>query len=618
MHPDIPKLETQTPDLALERQALLRELFPEAWSETGLNFDKLRELLGDLEDERSQRYLFSWAGKREALQLLQAPSHATLHPAPGESLDWDETKNLFIEGDNLEALKLLYKPLFNRVKMIYIDPPYNTGNDFIYPDNFADPLKNYLIQTGQKDANGDLQTSSPDTSGHVHSRWLSMMYPRLFLARQLLKDDGVIFVSIDDNEVHHLRLLMNEVFGEENFVANVVWQKKYSPQNDAKYFSESHEHVLCYTRSKEKFVIGMLARTEEADARYKNPDNDPRGPWKSSDLTRAEYRSRDDYDIISPKTGKTFRPPKGNSWGRPKDVVESLIEDDRISFGSDGNSIPSLKRFLSEVKQGMTPQTIWFRDEVGDTQDGKKQIKDLFSDVSIFDTPKPVRLIQKMMRVADVRSDQDDIVLDFFSGSGTTAQAVLELNREDGGNRRFVLVQLPEKTGNPQFPTIADIGKERIRRVVARMKAAQNGTLDVSTRETPEDLGFKVWKLGESNFRQLQPTEPGNTKAYLEQLELLNDALLPGSDPQSVLAEVALREGLGLNARLEPHSVADVWRVRDEERDLAFWVCLSDSIELELLTPLALKADDVFICRGIALDDTTAANLALQCHLKMI
>ncbi len=618
MHPDIPKLETQTPDLALERQALLRELFPEAWSETGLNFDKLRELLGDLEDERSQRYLFSWAGKREALQLLQAPSHATLHPAPGESLDWDETKNLFIEGDNLEALKLLYKPLFNRVKMIYIDPPYNTGNDFIYPDNFADPLKNYLIQTGQKDANGDLQTSSPDTSGHVHSRWLSMMYPRLFLARQLLKDDGVIFVSIDDNEVHHLRLLMNEVFGEENFLADIAWEKRFTRSNNARLFASVKDTIVVFRRSA---VVDSLqeARTEKTDSIYSNPDNDERGVWTSvSYVNPATKTQRPNlvYKIKNPFTNEEVE-HETNAWKFGLEQHQIHVDEKRLYWGqSGGHKYPRLKKFLTEVSGGVVPVDVWLHKDTGTTDEGSKELDQLIGQ-DTFDNPKPTRLIKRMLQIA-TEPNNDDIILDFFSGSGTTAQAVLELNREDGGNRRFVLVQLPEKTGNPQFPTIADIGKERIRRVVARMKAAQNGTLDVSTRETPEDLGFKVWKLGESNFRQLQPTEPGNTKAYLEQLELLNDALLPGSDPQSVLAEVALREGLGLNARLEPHSVADVWRVRDEERDLAFWVCLSDSIELELLTPLALKADDVFICRGIALDDTTAANLALQCHLKMI
>jgi len=618
MHRKIEKIDASTPEVAEERREQLRNLFPEAWSESGLDFDKLRAALGDLSDERSERYLFSWAGKRDALQLLQTPSRATLRPAPAESVGWDETQNLFIEADNLEALKLLYKPLFNRVKMIYIDPPYNTGNDFIYPDNFADSLKNYQAQIGQRDANGDLQTSKPDANGHIHSRWLSMMYPRLFLARQLLKDDGVIFVSIDDNEVHHLRLLMNEVFGEENFVANVVWQKKYSPQNDDKGLSALHDHIIVYARNKIEWKPNLLPRTEEAIARYKNPDNDPRGLWKVGDLTTKTKAAGHSYPITSP-SGKIHYPTAGRQWGPAKSTFDRLTEENRIWFGSQGNNVPSLKQFLSEVQEGTVPVTWWKRDECGDNQEAAQQLSALLDNTDVsFDTPKPFRLIKRMLLIAS-NQNSNDIILDFFSGSGTTAQAVLELNREDGGNRRFVLVQLPEPTGNAQFPTIAEIGKERIRRVIARMKDAQNGKLELTSRETPEDLGFKVWKYGESNFRQWQQTPEGDSQAYLAQLELMNDALLPGFDPQSVIYEVALREGYGLNARLESvPEVAGVWRVHDAEKNQTFYVTLENTIDLELLRPLKLVADDLFICRGIALDDTTAANLALQCRLKMI
>ncbi len=305
MHDNHEKIATQTPDLPLERQAQLRELFPEAWSEGELDFSMLRQLLGDLGDESAERYRFGWSGKRESLQLLQTPSRATLRPAPDESVNFDTTQNLFIEGDNLEALKLLYKPLFNRVKMIYIDPPYNTGNDFIYPDNFADPLKNYLIQTGQKDPNGDLQTTSPDTAGRIHSRWLSMLYPRLTLARSLLRDDGVIFVSIDDNEVHHLRLLMNEVFGEENWISQMTWKSRQMVDNRSKTgVSNDHEYVLCYRRSEE----GGLRGGEKDLTKFSNPDNDSRGPWRSADLTglaTQDKRPNLHYDLVDESTGIT-------------------------------------------------------------------------------------------------------------------------------------------------------------------------------------------------------------------------------------------------------------------------------------------------------------------------
>ena len=615
MHDNIEKIATSTPDLALERQNQLRELFPEAWSEGELDFSKLRTLLGDLSDESAERYRFGWAGKRESLQLLQTPSHAALRPAPDESIDFDVTQNLFIEGDNLEVLKLLYKPLFNRVKMIYIDPPYNTGNDFIYPDNFTDPLKNYLIQTEQKDANGDLQTSTPDVAGRVHSRWLSMLYPRLTLARSLLRDDGVIFVSIDDNEVHHLRLLMNEVFGEENFVANVVWQKRTSP--DARLsLGPAHDYILAFSRNASESQLNLLPISDERRADFRNPDNDPKNDWASVDLTGQTGHATPSqfYEIITP-AGVKYTPPTGRCWALAQKTFEDLRSEGRIWFGQDGSSRPRLKRYLSE-SNGVTAWTWWTNKEVGHNQEATQELNNLLGIAGSFDNPKPPRLIKRILQLATSPTD-DDIILDFFAGSGTTAQAVLELNREDGGNRRFVLVQLPEPTDNAQFPTIADIGKERIRRVIGRMK--EQPLLD--TRETPEDLGFKVWKLGDSHFRQFQPTEQGDVAAYIEQLELMNDALLPDYEPRAVLYEVALREGYGLNCSLEP--VPDlqgvsVWRVSDADRGQHFFATLDDSLELESLRPLKMTPDDLFICRGIALDDDTAANLALQCRLKMI
>ena len=309
-------------------------------------------------------------------------------------------KTLFIEGDNLEVLKLLQKSYFGKVKMIYIDPPYNTGKEFIYPDKYGETLNTYLEYTGQKDSEGRKFSTNTESEGRYHSNWLNMMYPRLYLARNLLREDGVIFISIDDNEQDNLKKLCNEIFGEENFVAHIIWQKKYAPQNDAKYFSDSHEHILCYAKNIENFTIGLLPRTEEANSRYKNPDNDPRGLWKSSDLTRQEYRSRDDYEIVNPQTGDGFLPPKGCSWGRPKETVEEMIQDNRIWFGSEGNSVPSIKRFLSDVKQGITPQTIWERKDVGDTQEGKKLIKEHLGNVSIFETAKPPRLIQRQLIVS--------------------------------------------------------------------------------------------------------------------------------------------------------------------------------------------------------------------------
>jgi len=431
--------------------------------------EKLRASMGDYVDERPERYSFSWAGKRDAIRLLQVPSRASLIPARDESLDFDTTQNISVDGDNLEVLKLLYKPYFGRVKMIYIDPPYNTGNDFVYPDNFADPLDTYLKLTGQKDSQGNLLTSNPETGGRYHSAWLSMMYPRLFLARQLLREDGVIFVSIDDHEVHNLRLLMNEIFGEENFVASVMWQKMYSGKADATHFGIFHEYILCYAKNILTAETYLLPRTEEMNARYSNPDNDPRGPWLSNDLTASGERSGGHYPVVAP-LGKTFDSPQGKHWLYARHTMDELVRDNGIWFGKDGNAFPRLKRFLSDVQQGRRANTVWLYDEVGHTDEATKEVKDLFPEnTELFETPKPSRLIKRMVQITTTSGD-NNIVLDFFAGSCTTAQAVLELNRADGGNRHFIMVQLPEPTGNKQFPTIAEIGKERIRRVVARMK----------------------------------------------------------------------------------------------------------------------------------------------------
>ena len=447
--------------LVEDRLRILKQALPEAFTDGKINFDTLKELLGEAvaDEEQDEHFGLSWTGKREARKLAGMPSKGSLVPVKGKGLYEDTTENIFIEGDNLEVLKLLHKSYYGKIKMIYIDPPYNTGNDFIYKDDYKMPLESYLLRSGQMNEMDEMLTSNPKSSGRFHSDWLNMLYPRLRVAKDLLRDDGVIFVSIDDNEVHNLRQTMNEIFGEENFLANIIWQKKYSPQNDAKFFSESHEHLLCYVREKDISQIGLLERTDEANARYKNPDNDPRGDWKSSDLTRQEYRERDIYEIISPKTGKKFLPPTGNSWGRPQEKVKELIEDNRIWFGPDGNSIPSLKRFLTEVKQGITPQTIWLRTDVGDTQEGKKQIKDIFGDVSIIETPKPTRLISQAMQIGNCKNE--DIVLDFFAGSGSTEQAVIEYNLNAKTNCRFIIVQINDHTSENSQPFKSAIAQSR-------------------------------------------------------------------------------------------------------------------------------------------------------------
>lgn len=604
------KLDLRSLSINDEKHAQLKQLFPEVFTEGGkIDFDRLKLVLGETVDPGKERYGMIWPGKADCFKTIQQPSLATLRPCREESVEFDTTENVIIEGDNLEVLKLLQKAYLGKIKMIYIDPPYNTGNDFIYPDNYTESLQTYLEYTGQVDNQGKKFSSNTETDGRFHSKWLNMMYPRLYLARNMLRDDGVIFVSIDDGEVAHLRAVMNEIFGEENFLANIIWQKKYSPQNDEKYFSESHEHLLVYARLLDSFEIGLLPRTEEANARYRNLDNDPRGPWKPSDLTRQEYRPRDDYEIVSPKTGKKFRPPKGNSWGRPKEVIDQLIGDNRIWFGPDGNSVPSLKRFLSEVKQGITPQTIWLREDVGDTQEGKKRIKELFGDVSVFETAKPTRLIQRAMVTANV-SDHD-IVLDFFAGSGSTAEAVFALNKQDGGSRKFVLVQLPEPTEREDFSTIADIVEERLRRSASELRAQEENKLEFPNNKNP-DWGFRVFSLAASNFTVWNSSNIPDAARLIEQLALHINNREPARTTEDMLYELLLKSGFSLTTKVETITLASkmVYSVANG----AMLICLDEQITQELMKSLADQKPQRVLC----LDEGFAGNDQLKTNAVQI
>lgn len=607
-------LPTLSGDVLAGQVDKLKALFPECVSEGRVDFDKLRATLGGAADDGG-RFRFSWAGKADAIRLLQTPTQATLVPAPAEGVNPDATRNVFIEGENLEVLKLLLKPYDGRVKLIYIDPPYNTGQDFIYPDNFADPLGEYLRRTGQADDAGNLLTSNPETSGRYHSAWLSMMYPRLFLARQMLTDDGVIFVSIDDHEVHHLRMLMNEVFGEENFLAHIVWQKRYVSNVTAKYLSDMHDHIIVFGRDIEQVAVQRLERTEEQIADYRNPDNDPRGVWRAQDLSASKPYKAGEYTIVTP-TGAEVVPPPGRWWRCNRAQYDGWLADNRITFGRTGTGRPMLKAFLAEVQSGLTPNTWWSHEYAGHNKEATLEVKDLFGGAAPFDTAKPVKLLRRLL---ETFTDKQGIVLDFFSGSGTTAHAVLELNREDGGSRQFVLIQLPEPTGNVEFPNIADIGKERIRRVIAKM----NNEAGNLTRTAPEDLGFKVFKLARPFVAPFDPPADGDAVAYSETL-YAGDRLAPGWTADGVLWEVALRHGFGLNTTFVRKPLPDgsaVWEVTDPDRDAPqnrIAVCLDDAVRADLSRHYPLAKDDVLVCRDSALDDTAAANLALQCRLKTI
>lgn len=439
------KLKMHSPDLSQENIAKIRELFPgcvtEARDETtgkirlAVDFDQLRQELSDsIVEGPQERYRLDWPGKREALAIANAPIAKTLRPCREESVDFDTTKNLFIEGDNLEVLKVLQGSYLGQVKLIYIDPPYNTGRDFIYDDDFSENSESYLLESSQVDEQGSRLVANTEANGRFHSDWLSMIYPRLRLAKNLLKDDGVIFVSIDDNEVDNLRKACSEVFGEDNFVAQIIWQKVFAPKNSARWFSEDHDYILVYAKNGDTWTPEMLPQTEAMLARYKNPDNDPRGPWTSGDLAARNRYDAGLYPLTCPSGRVIEGPPKGSYWRFSKETFDKLNADGRIWWGTDGNNMPRLKRFLSEVKQGRVPQTIWPYAEVGHTQDAKKSLLKYVQfehTENVLNSVKPVELLQRVLQLTSKPND-NDIVLDFFSGSATTAHAVLKQNAEDG------------------------------------------------------------------------------------------------------------------------------------------------------------------------------------------
>ncbi|MFM2296195.1 MAG: hypothetical protein RLZZ350_2608, partial [Verrucomicrobiota bacterium] len=465
------KLPLTSRDVSAERLVHLRELFPEAFTEGKLDLKKFPQLLGDAATDAPERYGLSWSGKSEAIRNIQTLTSGTLLPARDESVNFDTTENLIIEGDNLETLKLLQGGYHGRVKMIYIDPPYNTGNEFIYPDNFKEGLADYLRFSGQVSGEGIKLATNTETDGRYHSKWLTMMYPRLFLARNLLREDGVIFVSIDDHEVHNLRAVMNEIFGEENFVANIVWQKKYSVSNDDTGVGTMHDYIVAYSKSDE-FERGLFPRTEEQASRFSNPDNDPRGDWASGEYISGKSKEQRPtlwYSIRHPKTKEEIWPPPHAVWRYSKEKHLQIEKEHRLFWGAEQNyRIPRLKRYKSEAKDGVVPSTWWPHGEAGHNDAASKELAALMEQPKTFDNPKPTSLLKRLLDLAD--SQTTDLILDFFGGSGTTAQAVMELNVQDGGNRKFILVQLPEPTERKDFPTIADITKERVRRVIKKLE----------------------------------------------------------------------------------------------------------------------------------------------------
>ncbi len=604
------KVKLESLDLAEEKREQLKELFPEAFAEDKVDFDQLKRALGEWVEPAKERFGLNWPGKAECMKIIQQPSVATLKPARDESVNFDETENLFIEGDNLEVLKLLQKSYFGEIKMIFIDPPYNTGNEFIYPDKFSETLETYLEYTGQKDTDGKKFSTNTDAAGRYHSRWLNMMYPRLYLAKNLLRNNGCIFISIDDNEISHLRKLCDEIFGEENFVAQVEWQKRYTRSNNTDNFTSVIDHIVIYQKSSD-FKVNLLERDEEANARFTNPDNDPRGAWKATPFLNQvppEKRPNLCYPIKNPHTG-TVENPTTKAWRYEQKVFEKLLEEDRLWWGvNKDKKVPDIKTFLSEVRQGMTPINFWDYKYAGHTDEANREIKDIFGE-KIFDTPKPTLLIKRMIEHA---CSKDDLIMDFFAGSSATAHGVMLKNKEDGGSRKFIMVQLPENLQENSsaysegYKTIADIGKERIRRAGKKIEEEQNGQLDFNG-EGKLDLGFKVFKLDKSNFKvwegDVEKVENLEQQLF-DHVDHINDA----SAPEDILYELLLKSGFTLSTQVEKLQLAgkDVFSVAEG----ALLICLDKNLTQEVIDAIA-DADPLQV---ICLDDGFEGNDQLKAN----
>ncbi|WP_439644080.1 site-specific DNA-methyltransferase [Gemmatimonas sp.] len=570
--------ETKSSDLVAANLAALRSLFPELVTEgangTRIDLDVLKQLVGDQTlTDAEEKYGLNWHGKRRARQLALATSTGTLRPSHAESVDWETTKNLLIEGDNLEVLKLLQKSYAGKVKLIYIDPPYNTGKDFVYPDNFQDSIKSYLELTGQTGEGGRKLSSNTEASGRFHTDWLNMMYPRLKLARNLLREDGVIFLSIDDGELDNLRMLLNEVFGEENFVVQIIWRKRSTPPND-KVIGANHDYIVCFAKDLPSVGLNLRERSEEQVARYRNPDNHPKGPWAPGDLMAnvkgGRFVKSLYFPIVNPNTGEEHYPGTNGNYRFSAETIANLIAADEISFGEDGRGKPKLKRFLCDVKEGVTYPSIW--DFVPLNTNGSNEMAELFDNSTIFESPKPVGLIQEIVKLG---ATSDSLVLDFFGGSGSTGHAVMLQNSVDSGSRRYVVVQLPEMTpGDSEarkagYKSIADLTKARLKR--AGQKIREKNPLFAG------DLGFRVFKLASSNIQAWEP----NRDNIAETLEASIVHLKTDRTEQDILYELLLKLGLDLCVAIEAKMVTGSGSSAHEVHSIgggSLLACLSRSI----------------------------------------
>lgn len=579
---DLDAPETKSADVVADNLNALRSLFPEAFSEGKIDFEVLKQLLGGVVDERDEKYGLNWHGKRHARQIALTPSTGTLLPRPDESVDWDTTQNLMIEGDNLEVLKLLQKSYAGKVKLITIDPPYNTGKDFVYPDDFTESIKNYLELTGQVEGNKKI-TSNTESSGRFHTDWLNMVYPRLKLARNLLSDLGWIAISVDDGEVSRLRSALDEIFGEENFIANIVWQKKYTRANDAQYFSANHDHILVFAKSRETANLGRVERGESQLSAYGNPDSHPKGVWKATPLHARSGSNTGAYTFAN---GIRWAPPTGTYRRYSDQTMKDLEQDNAIWFGADGKQVPQRKSFLEEMEDGMVPVTIWDHKFAGNNHDASNELKALDMG-GVFTSPKPTLLIRREMELF-TGTDDGDVIVDFFAGSGTTAHAVMAQNAVDGGNRKFILVQLPESISADikdqkvaasfceklELPmNIAELTKERIRRAAKKVKA-----------DAPlfgGDTGFRVFKLASSNIRAWEPDAADLENSLLKNAE----HLVQGRKEQDVLYELLLKLGLDLCVPIEAKTIAG--KFVHSIGGGALIVCLADGLTKDAVESLA-------------------------------
>ena len=594
------KMRLASMDIAEEKREALKRIFPEVFIEDRIDFDQLKRVLGEWVDSDVERFGLNWPGKAECMKIIQKPSIATLKPVRDESVNFDETENVFIEGENLEVLKLLQKAYFGKVKMIYIDPPYNTGKEFIYPDKYCEELKTYLAYTGQVDDNGRKFATNTDTDGRFHSHWLNMMYPRLYLAHNLLSEDGMIFISIDDHEIVNLRALCDLIFGEENFVIQLIWKSRQIVDSRNKTnASTDHEYVLVYAKNSEEAKI--LGKEIDTD-KYTNPDNDLRGPWMSNSilgLATASQRPNLHYPITDPNSGIEYSCPRDTGWRYSRETMEQKISDGRIVFPKSPTGRPREKKFFSEIKSEFTGLSSIVPEDVGYTLNGTREVRDLMNG-RYFDFPKPTSLIKFLVKQGAL--SEGGIIIDFFAGSATTAHAVMKLNAEDGGSRKYMCVQLPEPTAEKSeayksgYETIADIGKERIRRAAKQIEDEQNGQLDLNGNGRL-DMGFKAFKLDQSNFRVWDGTVE-NEDSLAEQLELHVDHIAEESSTEDILYELLLKAGFPLTTKVEKRNMAgkEVFSIAEGK----VLICLEQEITSELIGVLADANPSQVVCLDAA------------------